>query len=144
MARSSDYDVVFDVNSERFTAPESMVATIRDTCRENGHNEPKSLGDFARTIFRSLAISYAQTLEKLKDLTGADYDSVNIIGGGSQNEFLNELTAKACGLPVYAGPTEGTALGSIAAQMIALGVLPNRQAARDTIRRSFNIREVLP
>ena len=141
MARKSDYDGTFDVNEERFTAPESMVSAIRDACRECRQAEPESLADLARCIFRSLAQSYAQTMRDLQDLTGVDFDCVNIIGGGSQNEYLNELTAAACGIPVYAGPAEGTALGNIASQMIALGALPDLDAARDVIRNSFEIKE---
>jgi len=140
LARESRCDSLFDVNDERFAAPESMVAAIRDACRENGQAVPQSLGDYARSIFRSLAVSYAKTMKDLEELTGTTYDSVNIIGGGSQNEYLNRLTADACGLPVYAGPTEGTALGNIACQMIATGVLPDLHAARDAIGRSFEIK----
>jgi len=143
MARASKCDSLFNVNDESFAAPESMVKAILSACR--GQNElPQTPGDFARCIFRSLAASYAATLESLKELTGIKYDSINIIGGGSQNDFLNELTAKACNLPVYAGPTEGTALGNITCQMISLGILPDSKAAKDTIRKSFDIKEVLP
>jgi rhamnulokinase len=142
MAREAECDSIFDVNDDRFTAPDSMVDAIREKCRENGQAEPQSLGELARCIYRSLADSYAKTMKALQDMTGTVFDSVNIIGGGSQNDYLNQLTAAACGLPVYAGPTEGTALGNIASQMIALGALPDLDSARDVIRKSFNIREV--
>jgi len=140
MARKSNCYAIFDVNDERFTAPESMTQAIRDACKEDGQAVPESIADFARCIFRSLAVSYANTAKDLEALTGTVFDSVNIIGGGSQNEFLNELTAEACRLPVYAGPTEGTALGSIAAQMISMGVLSDLEAARKVIRNSFEIK----
>ena len=141
LARNSGCDSIFDVNDERLAAPESMTDTIRICCREHGMALPQSLGDFARCIFRSLAESYADTVNVLKGLTDTKYDSINIIGGGSQNEYLNSLTAAACGLPVYAGPTEGTALGNIASQMITLGVLPDLETAREVIRNSFDIKE---
>jgi len=144
LARASGCDSIFEVNDERLAVPDSMVDAIRLACRECGQDEPQSLGDFARSIFRSLAVSYAQTMRTLQELTGKKFDSVNIIGGGSQNEYLNKLTAEACELPVYAGPTEGTALGNIASQMIAMGVLSDLNAARDVIRRSYDIREILP
>jgi len=144
MAQESGCDSIFDVNHERFTAPDSMITAIRDACLETGQTGPDSPGDLARCIFRSLAASYAQTRKDLESLTGTVYDSVNIIGGGSQNDYLNRLTAAACGLPVYAGPTEGTALGNIASQMISSGVLPDFVSARNTIVKSFDIREVLP
>ena len=142
LAQDSECDSIFDVNDDRFTAPENMVYEIREACRECGQDEPQSLGDLARCIFRSLAFSYAQTKESLHDLTGTNYDCVNIIGGGSQNDYLNLLTSEACGLPVFAGPTEGTALGNITSQMIASGVLPDLEAARKIIRNSFGIREI--
>jgi len=144
MARASDCYAIFGVNDERLAAPDSMVSAIRELCREDGQAAPESIGDFARSIFRSLAVSYAQTIGDLQALTGTVYDSVNIIGGGSLNEFLNELAATACGLPVYAGPTEGTALGNIVSQMISNGEISNLEAARKIIRHSFDIREILP
>jgi len=151
LARKSDCNCIFDVNDDSFAAPESMVDAIITACRENqndtskGRNKlPESVGDFARSIFLSLADSYALTIKYLQNLTGTIYDSVNIIGGGSQNEFLNKLAATACNLPVYAGPTEGTALGNIASQMISTGILPDYKAARELIRNSFDIKEVQP
>jgi rhamnulokinase len=142
LARVSDCNSIFNVNDERFAAPESMVSEISDACRRSGQAVPHSPGDFARVIFRSLATSYAETKSKLEELTGIRFECVNIIGGGSQNEYLNQLSAKECNLPVYAGPTEGTALGNIACQMISMGVLPGIFAARDAIRKSFEVKEV--
>ena len=144
LARASEYDGLIDVGEDRYFAPESMVAAIREACRETSQAEPQTPGDFARCICRSLAGSYAKTIKNLSALTGTDYDSINIIGGGSQNDYLNEVTSAACGLPVYAGPTEATALGNIAAQMIADGTLSGLDEARDVIRLSFDIREVKP
>ncbi|MDR2571454.1 MAG: rhamnulokinase [Oscillospiraceae bacterium] len=135
LARNSDCDSVFDVNDERFSVPESMVSAITDVCREYGLTAPQDLGDFASSIFHSLAASYSLTMKSLQDLTGTLFDSINIIGGGSQNEYLNKLTADACGLPVYAGPVEASALGNIASQMIALGVLSDLSHARRVIRK---------
>jgi len=143
LARASKCDSIFDVNDERFASPESMVSEISDACRNCGQAVPQSLGDFARVIFCSLAVSYAQTKRKLEDLTSITFDCINIIGGGSQNEYLNQLASKECSLTVYAGPTEGTALGNIACQMISMGILPDINAARDAIRKSFDIREVI-
>jgi rhamnulokinase len=144
LARASGCDAVFDVNEERFFAPDSMVAAVREACRESGQAEPQTPGDFARCICRSLAISYEKTMSSLRSLTGKDFDYVNIIGGGSENMYLNELTASSCGVPVLAGPAEGTALGNIVSQMIAFGELSGVEAAREVIGRSSSIREVLP
>jgi len=146
MAQASNCNCIFDVNDERFAAPESMVSVIRDACKEQcaestcGSDVPENIDDFARCIFLSLAKSYAQTMEALQEQTETKFDSINIIGGGSQNAYLNQLTANACKLPVYAGPTEGTALGNIVSQMIASGVLADYKAARQAIRQSFDIK----
>ena len=156
LARKSNCDCIFNVDDERFASPESMTAEISKACRNeciSCKNRckgaactklPDTPGDYARSIFRSLAASYARTYKSLCDLTGLSFESINIIGGGSLNDFLNEQTAAACGLPVYAGPAEGTALGNITSQMIATGLLPDYIAARELIRRSFDIKEVHP
>jgi len=141
LARESGNDSIIDVNDESLTAPDSMTEAICAACIKSDQSVPENLGDFARCIYRSLAGSYADTIKQLQQLTGTDYDSINIIGGGSLNEYLNQLTAASCGLPVYAGPSEGTALGNIVAQMIALGIFPDHKAAREVIRRSFEIKE---
>ena len=80
----------------------------------------------------------------MQGLTGRACTSLNIVGGGSQDGHLNQMTANATGLPVYAGPTEGTALGNLIVQFLASGEYPDLQAARDAIKQSFTIKEVFP
>jgi len=143
LARASSYDGIFDVNEERFLSPKSMVQAVRSAFSERNQVEPKSLGDFVRCICRSLALAYAEAIKGLSVLTGTEYEVINVIGGGSQNDFLNEMTAKASGLPVYAGPVEGTALGNIASQMIAFGELSGPEEARNIIMQSFDIRKIV-
>ena len=142
LTRASNFTGVVDVNEDRFFAPDSMITAIQDACIDGGFKEPQTIGDISRCICQSLAISYARTIDELQKLTSKHYDSINIIGGGCENMFLNEVTAETCGLPVYAGPTEGTALGNIVSQMITYEELSGLEAARATIRRSFNIRKV--
>ena len=102
------------------------------------------LGELAACVYHSLAHSYAQSVQELSALTGREYTAVNIVGGGSQDGYLNQLTANATGLPVYAGPTEGTALGNLMVQMLAAGEFPDLAAIRKAVRHSFSIQEVLP
>ena len=142
LARESEYPGTVDVDDNRFFAPESMADAVREVCAENGYAPPETLGDLARCICRSLALCYAKTVKSLENLTGKKFDSINIIGGGSKNTFLNELTAEVCGLPVYAGPSEGTALGNIVSQMISSGALSSVEEARKAISRSFEIEEI--
>ena len=139
-ARTSDYNGIIDVDEERFFAPFNMSAAITESFRERGQAEPQSPGDLVRCICRSLAVSYARTVGELEVLTGKRFDSINIVGGGSKNGFLNEITAAVCGVPVFAGPTEATALGNIISQMIAYGELPGQKAAREVIAQSFDVR----
>ena len=91
-------------------------------------------------VSRVLARQAGASVEELSELTGRHFTSINIVGGGSQDAYLDELTAAACGLPVFAGPTEGTCLGNLMVQMIATGDLADVQAGRDCIARSFDVK----
>ena len=93
-------------------------------------------------VYRSLSRCYKEAIDSLSELTGRTYTSINIVGGGCQDMYLNEMTAKATGLPVYAGPVEGTAIGNLIIQLIAAGEYRDLQAARDAVRESFNIKEI--
>lgn len=128
-----------DCNEERFLAPESMTEEVQEACRESGQHVPQGIAEVAAVIYNSLAKCYADTLKEIELLTGKAYESIYVVGGGANADYLNELTAKATGCRVYAGPTEATAVGNLAAQMIADGELQNLAAARECIFRSFAI-----
>ena len=130
---------VVDCNAGRFLAPENMTREVQAACRESGQQVPETLAEVAAVIYNSLAKCYARTVKELEQMTGKRYDKIHIVGGGSNADYLNRLTAKECGIPVYAGPTEATAIGNLAAQMIAGGELQNLQAARECIGKSFAI-----
>ena len=102
------------------------------------------MGEYALCVYDSLAADYARTVAQLHELTGVDYTSINIVGGGSNNGYLNQATADACGLPVFAGPTEGTALGNLMVQFIFSGEYASLEEARAAIKKSFEIKEYLP
>ena len=97
-----------------------------------------------QVVYRSLADDYRRAVKSLEKLTGKTYTSMNIVGGGSQDMYLNQMSANATGLTVYAGPTEGTALGNLLVQMIASKEIASLQDARNMIAESFEIREVKP
>lgn len=143
-AEASNYDVLVDVDDPRFLAPDSMIGEVRAACYEASGTEPSDAGAIARCIYRSLAADYTRAVRELESLTGRAATAVNIVGGGCQNAYLNQETANACGLPVFAGPVEGTALGNIMVQLIAEGEVSDLAAARDLVRRSFEIKEVRP
>lgn len=121
-----------------------MIEEVRSACGESGQDVPQTAGELALTVYDSLAADYARAVRELESLTGTAYTSINIVGGGSSNQYLNQATADACGLPVLAGPTEGTALGNLMVQLIASGELADLAATRAMVRRSFDVRELRP
>lgn len=141
---TADFPGRVDVDDPSFMAPESMSAAVRAYCARAGQPVPQSPGELLSCVYHSLAQCYAQSVRQLERLTGRSFQAVHIVGGGSQDAYLNQLTASATGLPVYAGPTEGTALGNLLVQMIAQGEFASLQEARDAIRASFAVKEVLP
>lgn len=143
-AHRQGFRALVDAEDPRFLSPASMVEEVRAACADAGQPLPTTTGEVACTVFDSLAADYARTVRQMETLTGTAFTSVNIVGGGSANAYLNQATANACGLPVYAGPTEGTALGNLIVQMIHAGELEDLASARAAIASSFDIKEVLP
>lgn len=138
----ADYCGYVDVNRDCFLAPDSMIEAIQEECARTGQPVPKTVGEIMQCVYTSLALCYRNAIRSLEKLTGKHYTSINIVGGGCQDSYLNRRTAQATGLTVYAGPVEGTAIGNLVVQMIAAGEYENLQAARDAIRLSFEIKEI--
>jgi len=126
-----------EVNDNRFMAPENMVREIQKACEETGQTVPESPGEIMRCVLESLAKEYANVLKNLEKLTGKKFKKLHIVGGGTNNKRLNQMTADACGIPVIAGPIEGTAIGNILVQLIANGELANLSEARQLVKNSF-------
>jgi rhamnulokinase len=93
---------------------------------------------------RSLAAAYKKTISEIEEVTGKRISTIHILGGGSQISLLNQLTADACGVKVKTGPVESTLFGNIAVQALSAGVVPNLQAARSLIAKSFISEEFIP
>ena len=129
-----------DVNADVFLAPESMIKAIQLECARTMQPVPQTPGEPAEVIYQSLAESYAKAIKELERLTGIPYDEIHIVGGGSNAEYLNELTAEKSGLRVLAGPAEATAIGNLAAQMIAAGVFADYREARTCILQSCEVK----
>ncbi len=132
---------IVDANDDRFLAPENMTEEVQKACRESGQQVPEGIAEVASVIYNSLAECYAKTAEEIEALTGKKYTSIHIVGGGANADYLNRLTAKACDKTVYTGPTEATAIGNLAVQMIAAGELTGLKNARKCIFDSFEIKE---
>ena len=137
----ADFPSVVDVNHPDFLAPESMVEAVKNRCAATGQAVPQSVGELMQCVYQSLARSYAEAIRELSELTGVTYTHIHIVGGGSKDGYLNGLTAAATGLPVIAGPTEGTALGNLMVQMMAGGDFADLQQARAAIANSFELKE---
>ncbi len=129
-----------DVNADVFLAPESMIKAIQLECARTMQPVPQTPGELAEVIYQSLAESYAKAIKELERLTGILYNEIHIVGGGSNAEYLNELTAEKSGLRVLAGPAEATAIGNLAAQMIAAGVFADYREARACILQSCEVK----
>ncbi len=130
---------IVDCNDDRFLAPDSMTREVQAACRESGQQVPQGIAEVAGVIYNSLARCYAKTIGEIADITGQKYDRIHIVGGGANADYLNRLTARATGLPVYAGPTEATAIGNLAVQMLAMGELSDLEDIRDCVYRSFPV-----
>lgn len=137
---AQDFEARVNVNDDRFLAPDSMIDEIRLACFETGQAVPTTVGELMRCVYVSLSNCYAESIEEMASLTGRTYTSINIVGGGCQDAYLNQLTTDACGIPVFAGPVEGTSLGNLAVQMIVDGVFPDLQSVRDAIATSFDVK----
>ena len=121
-----------------------MPTAIREWCREHGQPEPETEGQLARCAFESLALKYKVVLNQLEELTGTPIEVIHIVGGGSQNELLNQFAANACGRPVIAGPVEGTVMGNVLVQARALGEIGSLSEIRQVVHNSAAIKQYEP
>lgn len=128
---------LFDPDDPRFATPGDMPKRIRQACIENGEPEPDNEGALIRAILDSLALRYDDVIRTAARVAKREIKTLHIVGGGSANVVLNQITADATGLEVIAGPGEGTALGNAAVQAIACGDLANLSEARQVIAASF-------
>lgn len=119
-----------------FAHPLSMTKAIKDYCQRTGQTLPEVPADYIRIIFRSLALRYRQVIDRLRRITGIDIQRLHVIGGGSLNTYLMQWAADATGLPVIAGPSEGTALGNVLVQLRSAGQVDTLEAMRAVSQRS--------
>jgi len=135
MAKSSDYNKTFNCSDASLNAPESMIEALKKLL-----GEEVSLPDLLSSVYCSLAYSYKSAVETVEKLCDKKIESILIVGGGSKDKYLNELTAKVTGRKVLTGITEGTALGNILSQIMADKKITLAEG-RDIIRNSFDIKE---
>lgn len=130
-----------DVNDDVFLSPASMTEALLDKLPYE--NVP--LGELFAVVYLSLAECYDETIKQIRELTNTEVPAIHIIGGGSKDELLNQLTANLSGLPVIAGPTEATAIGNLLAQMMGTGMIRGGvQEARSILRGSIETKTIYP
>ena len=144
LAEKEKIKSLVDANDPRFLTPASMAREVQTACEEKGQEVPQGIGQLASVIYNSLAVCYGRTIQELEAVNGVSYERIHVVGGGANADYLNQLTARATGREVLAGPTEATAIGNILAQMIAAGQVEDLQAGRKLIRDSFEIRSYQP
>ena len=144
MAADLPTRTIIDPDDPMFANPENMVVAIESYCAEHKLIVPQSDAEFARCIFDSLANKYKEVLADLEEFAGHSLDCLHIIGGGSNNALLNQMTADALGIKVVAGPSESTALGSVMMQARALGLVDSISQMRDYIFKSVKTRSFVP
>ena len=128
----------------RFSKPGGMPQKISAYCLEQGGEAPQTVGATVRCVYESLALQYRRTLDEIESVTGRRITRLHVVGGGSQSEFFSQCIADATGREVFAGPVEATAVGNVLLQAVALGHLESLEALRDTVRRSFELKQYLP
>ena len=139
-----DFISLINPNDDRFLNPENMREAICSYCIETNQKAPENIGQFGKLIFYSLAFLYAKSLKDLEELSSFEIKSLNIIGGGSQNEYLNQLTSDAAGIRVSAGPVEATVLGNVIVQACAKGEIKSIEEGRKIIRNSSGLKQYQP
>ncbi|TCO47893.1 rhamnulokinase [Kribbella antiqua] len=144
-ADAPPFAVLIDPDAPEFLAPGNMPRRIEEHCRATGQEPPRSQAATVRCVLESLALAYRRTLRQAQTIADRPVDVLHVIGGGSQNELLCQLTADACGLPVLAGPVEASALGNVLVQARALGEpLPDLGAMRALVRSTHQLRRYQP
>lgn len=133
-----------DPDSPAFLAPHDMPEAIRDWCRTTSQEIPDTDGGLVRCALESLALKYRMVLGWLEELSGQKTDVIHIVGGGTQNELLNQFTANATGRPVVTGPVEATALGNLLVQARSSGSVGSLNQIRDIVRASSTMQRYEP
>jgi len=132
------------IDLDEFTSPGNHPKRICEYCRKTEQAVPQGPGETVRVVLQSMAARYKDVLASLEKLTGRSVEVIHIVGGGSRNKLLNQLTADVTGRRVIAGPAEATAAGNALAQGLGTGAVGSLAEIRDVVRRSFELEEFLP
>jgi rhamnulokinase len=142
--RGTPFSALIDPDDASFYNPQSMQQAVVEFCHKSGQKPPTDRSGMLRTVYESLALKYRMVAELISGICGTPNRVVHVVGGGSRNDFLNQITANATGLPVTAGPEEATAVGNAMVQAMGLGVISGLAEAQPMILAAFPIREFKP
>ena len=137
---AEDINSRMDLDDLSLAVQSDMKKAIRRSCQATGQKVPETDGEILSVFFRSLACYYADTVKQIEKITGEKVTGISIVGGGSRNDYLNELTAQLTGCSVCAGPVEAAAVGNLICQMIATEEISGKIAARQMCKESFDIK----
>lgn len=133
-----------DVDDPRLIAPDNMLETIKDVCRDLGEKVPETRGEIVRCVLEGLALRYRRAVRGIDEMLGQKTDTLHIVGGGTKSPELCQMTADACNIKVVTGPVEATTLGNVAVQAMSTGAIGSMQEARDIIANSFDLKTYTP
>jgi rhamnulokinase len=142
--QAAPFRSLIDPDDAVFLNPANMPQQIREYCRKAGQPVPESAGEIVRCVLESLALKYRYVLECTEQLAGKRFAKLNMVGGGINNKLLCQFTANAIGRPVEAGPTEGSGIGNLLVQWLALGEIADIKQARAIVRDSFPLDTYTP
>lgn len=143
-AKETPFQQFIDVNDDCFINPDNMIQIIQNYCQKTDQKIPYSVGELVNAVYSNLALDYATQLEILEKITKKPIDQLNIVGGGSNVSYLNQLTSDLAQIPVIAGPGEATAIGNLIVQMISSQELSNVTTGREAIQASFDLKTFMP
>jgi len=143
-AEAAETDLLLNAVDDSLMAPADMEQALGDLLNRSGQKAPDRRGQLVRCVLESLALEYSVVLDDVGEVTGKRPDTVYMVGGGTHNKLLCQLTADACGLPVRAGVDQCTAIGNALGQALALGVLKSPDEIRQVVRNSFEVTTYQP
>lgn len=133
-----------DPDAPEFSPPGDMPARVQEFCRKTGQKIPQTVGEIMRCIYESLALKYRFAALQLQDATGKKFTALHILGGGTKDRLLCQMSADSTGLPVIAGPIEATALGNIVIQLVALKKIGSIDDGRELIAKTEALKQYAP
>ncbi len=133
-----------DPDAPEFVPHGNIPERVREFCRKTGQYVPETVGEIMRCIYESLAMKYRLTFEKLRECTERDYPVIHVIGGGTKDGLLCQMTANSCDRTVKAGPIEATVMGNVAVQLMSDGSVENIGQARKIVAESSELKTFEP